>query len=328
MKKKILLLTVSALIIIILGGFFYIYNPFYQGNDYEPNVFQINDIEVNDFTYILQYDQYNSKEGVVEDLKSTPFDLIIMDAFYDTTAWTQEEIHYIQFNSKQPKILLSYISIGEAETYRDYWDQNWDADNDGIPDESAPDWLDIENPDWEGNYKVKFWKEEWANIIFGTNESYVDKIITQGFAGIYMDIIDAFEYFEELGDSLAPQKMVNFVKNISQYAKSINPEFLIVPQNGERLAELEGYLDYVDGIGREDVEYEDNWKNSKEECDYTNQYLQTFLSAGKFVLEVEYCTFPRFINDVYASATNQGYLCYAGPRNLANIQLNSNFLPD
>lgn len=327
-KKNILIMILSFSLIFCLGGFFYIFSPFYQGNNFEPQTFEIGDIKVNDFTYLLQYDQYDSREEAIEDLKSTAFDLIIMDSFYDTSSWTPEEIHSIQFNSEQPKILLSYISIGEAETYREYWNQEWDEDNDGIPDENAPDWLDIENPEWEGNYKVKFWMDDWANLIFGTNESYVDKIIAQGFTGIYMDIIDAFEYYEELGDSFAPQKMVDFVKNISQYAKSINPEFLIVPQNGERLAEFEEYLDIVDGIGREDVEYEGNWKNSNEERDITNRYLESFITSGKFVLEVEYCTIPRFINEVYNSASNQGYLCYVGPRDLAKIKVHSNFLPD
>ncbi len=30
------------------------------------------------------------------------------------------------------------MSIGEAENYRWYWQNEWDADNDGQPDSGAP----------------------------------------------------------------------------------------------------------------------------------------------------------------------------------------------
>ncbi len=81
------------------------------------------------------------------------------------------------------------MSIGEAEDYRYYWNENWIA--------NPPDWLAGENPDWEGNYKVKYWYSEWQNIIYGNNSSYLKKIIDAGFDGVYLDIIDAYEYFDE-----------------------------------------------------------------------------------------------------------------------------------
>ena len=31
-----------------------------------------------------------------------------------------------------------------------------------------PVWLDVENPDWQGNYKVQYWHPEWQAIIFGS----------------------------------------------------------------------------------------------------------------------------------------------------------------
>lgn len=80
------------------------------------------------------------------------------------------------------------MSIGEAEDYRYYWQLEWDI--------NPPSWIDKENPDWQGNYKVQYWNESWQNIIFGSDKSYLDKIIETGFDGVYLDIIDAFEYFE------------------------------------------------------------------------------------------------------------------------------------
>jgi cysteinyl-tRNA synthetase len=86
-------------------------------------------------------------------------------------------------------LVLAYCSIGEAEDYRYYWLSEWDS--------NPPDWLEQENPKWPGNFLVKYWEQEWQNIIYGNENSYVKKILDAGFSGIYLDIIDAFEYFEE-----------------------------------------------------------------------------------------------------------------------------------
>ena len=47
-------------------------------------------------------------------------------------------------------------------------------------------------PTGEGNYKVFYWNSAWQNTVL----DYVKIIIDQGFDGIYLDIIDAYQYFE------------------------------------------------------------------------------------------------------------------------------------
>jgi cysteinyl-tRNA synthetase len=44
---------------------------------------------------------------------------------------------------------------------------------------------------------VKYWEKDWQNIIYGNDNSYSKKILNAGFDGVYLDIIEAFEYFEE-----------------------------------------------------------------------------------------------------------------------------------
>lgn len=80
------------------------------------------------------------------------------------------------------------MSIGEAEDYRWYWQKQWNS--------KPPAFLCSENPEWKGNYKVKYWYPDWQTIICG-EDSYLSKIIQADFDGVYLDIIDAFEYFEE-----------------------------------------------------------------------------------------------------------------------------------
>ncbi len=53
------------------------------------------------------------------------------------------------------------------------------------------------NPHWKGNYVVKYWDVDWQKIITGNDGLYQKKILDAGFDGAYLDIIDAFEYFEK-----------------------------------------------------------------------------------------------------------------------------------
>jgi cysteinyl-tRNA synthetase len=114
-----------------------------------------------------------------------------MDLFFtDGTAYTTSEIEQLKNKANGGKrLVISYMSIGEAENYRYYWQSGWNA--------NKPAWLDAENPDWAGNFKVKYWNTDWQNIIYGNENSYLKKILNAGFDGVYLDIIDAFEYYEK-----------------------------------------------------------------------------------------------------------------------------------
>jgi len=74
---------------------------------------------------------------------------------------------------------------------------NEDAFLDAVRETDPPSWLAEENPEWPGNYKVRYWNKDWQNIIYGKDDSYLKKILDRGFDGVYLDIIDAFEYFED-----------------------------------------------------------------------------------------------------------------------------------
>ena len=89
-------------------------------------------------------------------------------------------------------MLIAYMSIGEAEDYRYYWNEEWGN--------VKPSWFASENPEWEGNYVVYYWDSNWQSIIYGNDNSYLKKIIDAGFDGVYLDIIDAFTYFENMAE--------------------------------------------------------------------------------------------------------------------------------
>ena len=146
--------------------------------------------DAKNFLYLINPEKFASKQAFIEAVCATNYDALIMDLlFQDGSAFTASEIAQLRVKANGGRrLVIAYMSIGEAENYRYYWKSSWNL--------IKPQWLDAENPDWKGNYKVKYWDKEWQSLIFGTPDSYLQKIVTADFDGVYLDIIDAFEYYE------------------------------------------------------------------------------------------------------------------------------------
>jgi cysteinyl-tRNA synthetase len=158
--------------------------------------------EARNFLFLINPEAFSDKEHFLSALRRTNYDLIVIDAFVDGSRgpkWLDaEDVRSLKRKANGgSRQVICYLSIGEAENYRYYWDRSWDRNRDGRPDEGAPEWLARENPNWKGNYKVRYWDAGWQAILFGGEESYLDQILSRGFDGVYLDIIDAFEYFEQ-----------------------------------------------------------------------------------------------------------------------------------
>jgi cysteinyl-tRNA synthetase len=164
--------------------------PSYPSNPFNENGGTINNIySVQNFLYLINSENFETKEQFIKAISSTYFDLVIIDLFHFEEAYTIEEISLLQ---KKPngnrRLVVCYMSIGEAEDYRYYWNDEWK--------QNPPIWLGSENPNWEGNYKVEYWNADWQHIIYGTTDSYLDKILSSGFDGVWLDLVDAYEYYE------------------------------------------------------------------------------------------------------------------------------------
>ncbi|MFW9990395.1 MAG: MJ1477/TM1410 family putative glycoside hydrolase, partial [Candidatus Odinarchaeota archaeon] len=281
--------------------------------------FNLNGEIIDDFAYLLQ----NINTDTIRESK---YDLIIMDYSSDgneTGEFTSSELNYMKSIDEKKKFLISYISIGEAENYRFYWNESWDANHDGIPDTGAPSWLDIENPDWEGNYKVKFWMIEWQQIIF----NYLDKIIHAGFDGIYMDIIDAYEFYQETIPNIS-WKMIDFVGNISKYVKNqLGNNFSVFVQNADELLLNSTYLECIDGIGREDLFYFDNVPTSESWQNQGIMNLNIAIDNNKIVLVTDYPQVPSLKYEFYIKCIENGFLGYVADRELDSLKENDLYPP-
>ncbi|PIE60980.1 MAG: hypothetical protein CSA29_05685 [Desulfobacterales bacterium] len=147
--------------------------------------------QAQNFLYLINPDNaYSTRQDFVDAITHTNYDLIIMDYFYNGQAFTHDQIEALKQKANGGRrLLICYLSIGEAEDYRYYWQADWTIGH--------PHFVVDENPNWAGNYVVKYWDTGWKDILFGNYNSYLKKIIDAGFDGVYLDIIDAFEYFED-----------------------------------------------------------------------------------------------------------------------------------
>jgi cysteinyl-tRNA synthetase len=253
------------------------------------------------------------------------FDIAVVDYSTDGSddeAFSTNDVSTMRGDGSARKLVLAYMSIGEAEDYRFYFDGN-------------AAYVDEENPEWPGNYKVFYWESAWQTII----DSYIDRLIDAGFDGAYLDIIDAYEYYGPGGDSgleraLAADDMIDFVVHIAEYARAQNPDFLIFPQNGAGIindgSNATNYFTAINGIGAEDSFYfgDDDEDNALNEQSQTIEALDEFVANGKTVLSIEYLTDDDKVDDYYSRAATHSYLPYATVRFLNEFTVSNGHEPE
>ncbi len=244
---------------------------------------------------------------------------------------------------------LSYFSIGEAENYRFYWNAAWvSTANTNQFTAAAPAWLGRMNRDWPGNYKVRYWDTSWRESVL---RPYLDKILAQGFKGIYLDIIDAFEYWaspasyggagevyragDPMGDETeAARRMIELVEWLANYARGNgSPTFLVFPQNGERILSYDRdgrYKRVISGIGVEDLYYDGTRRKPKRETKSRLRFLKLLQLAGKKVFCVDYVDTGRpdtrnraRIDDFVNRCKAQGFDFYVGREDRALSRINT-----
>jgi cysteinyl-tRNA synthetase len=268
-------------------------------------------------TWVYQLDRIDPRT-----IAASGFDLAVVDYSADGSAESEFSPNTLDMMKRKPdgsrRIVLAYMSIGEAEDYRFYWRENWSL--------RPPSWLDSENPDWPGNYKVRYWDPTWQSLIFGSPDAYLDRILDAGFDGVYLDIIDAFEFYEGRRPT-AEGEMVELVCRIADYGRARSPgrSFYVIPQNGERLLAHPEYLETVDGIAKEDLFWGYDGiegPTPQDERDFSVEFLARATRANKLVLTVDYPVFSDLVGEFYYSARDLGFVPYSTSRDLDRITVN------
>lgn len=168
----------------------YQYIPSYIHNENTNDINKASDAK--NYLYLISTDNFSTKQSFLDSIKATNFDLIIIDAFFGDELFTSSDIESLKTkNNGGKRLIISYISIGSAEKYRYYWQEDWKLHH--------PNWLKKEYDGYEDEIWVKYWKKDWEEIIYGNNDSYIKKILDAGFSGAYLDNVEAFYflYYDE-----------------------------------------------------------------------------------------------------------------------------------
>lgn len=237
-----------------------------------------------------------------------PFDIKVIDVYSDNAKFFSNTEVAQMGGGPGGGLLLGYFSIGEAETYRDYFKI--------IPAAI----IGPENPDWDGNYAVAYWTAEWRAVATG----YIDRMIAAGHDGIYFDVVDVYERAWSLANAPggdAEGAMIGLVTYLSAYAKARNPEFEIWVNNAEKLLVHDAYLGAIDGMYKENLFYKDN--GSLESTTVTNWSLNLInraLAAGKDVVAIEYVAGDAAkVADAQAKAAAAGVGVYTAKLDLQGV---------
>jgi cysteinyl-tRNA synthetase, unknown class len=232
--------------------------------------------------------------------------------------FSRAEIEALQTGGPCRRRVLAYLSIGQAESYRDYWQSGWRP--------GSPDWIVAEDPDWPENYYVAFWRAEWQAIVF----AYLDAILEVGYDGVYLDRVDAVDEPYAAGREAEIRALVIA---IAQYARARSPlgeDFGVFPQNGEALGADDGYLAATTGIGVEELYYlATNIYVLEDERQYRETLVDRFRTGarGGLVLNVDYTDDTAQIAEAYSRSQRKGYVPYAADVALDQLRVNAGHEP-
>jgi uncharacterized protein (TIGR01370 family) len=228
------------------------------------------------------------------ELSSLNFTVGVVDK--DDTNLSNSQINTL---NAQGKTIFSYVDIGEAENFRDYWQSSWNS--------NPPSFLLPENPNWPGDFGVKFWDPNWQKVMI--NE--VQSIAKAGYDGMFMDMSDTYKYQDVINayngsDGSIENAMANYIIKLSEAGKAINPDFKVVPNNGTGLLNNAALLKAIDGFN-----VEGGWSSSD------NALLHKVTAQGKPVFAIDYSSSASGQEAFIAKAIAQGYVPFE-----SNVALN------
>jgi cysteinyl-tRNA synthetase len=264
-------------------------------------------------SWVYQLTGYQSDQ--LDQIGESNFQLAVVDLARDGSSsyFTASEVGAVQATGK---IVLAYFEIGAIEDYRPEWPL--------VP----ADLMLGPVSGWPGEQYVKYWDPRWWPIVRGR----VDQAIAAGFDGAYLDMIVTYEEIpaNAAGTNRADlaSKMVDLIDQTSDYAKSIDSDFKIVPQNAPELYTRPKYLPAIDGLGMEELYYRATDRPCTQSwCAENRASAAAVKNAGKLVLSIDYANQAANIADAYTRSRAAGFVPYCSVVALDVMRVNPGWDP-
>lgn len=295
----------------------------------DPIPEEINDLkDVRFWAYQIQKQDWDDNLDL---LANSHYDLLVIDQtrslIGDETYDSKSDIEYLK-NSENSvggkKFVVCYIDVGEAESYRYYWQDGWTVGD--------PEWIAGPDPDgWDENYPVKFWRDEWKTIM----KDYLGRIMDDGYDGIYLDWLEVYD-FDPVEQAAADEgldvieELTDFIAELRAYADSRNPDFWFIAQNASELCDYPEYVALFDAISQEQIWYDGGGDPDSGEqpgdvpldpydSDEYVTNLKKWLGAGKVVFNCEYARETANVERSYRLGKENGFKTYVTLRLLDEL---------
>jgi cysteinyl-tRNA synthetase, unknown class len=270
------------------------------------------------------------KPGAVDRLAQSGYDMLIVEPTFNMKGsqnFDAQAMVKSLHDGKPGRIVLAYLNIGEAENSRIYWGTEWNGSAAKGP--IRPGYLLGPDPDGDDDsFLVRYWRPRWQNIFLGKS-GVLDKLMADGFDGVYLDRIDVYDD-DTLDDAADRDKvlpataMVNFISAIRQHIRKSKPDAVVVAQNAAYLLDDEPkILRAVDGVAFEDTWYagrDDAGWNDADAGDIPNtapdedstpslvRQYHKYLRAGLPVFTIDYCVAAANAARVYRQSADDGFI--------------------
>lgn len=147
------------------------------------NITKLSDVQ--NFLYLINADDFDTKKQFIEAIANTNFDLVLIDLYYYSFPFTKAELELLKKKKNGGRrLVICYMNVGAAENWRNYWQPDWKLGN--------PKWLKKKYKGYDNEIYVEFWDANWQKLIYGNEESYTQKIINAGFDGVFLDNVEAY----------------------------------------------------------------------------------------------------------------------------------------
>jgi len=178
---------------------------------------------------------------------------------------------------KRGRLVLAYLSLGEAEEWRWYWREVRDKP-----------WVLPENPAWAGDHFVDPRSEEWRRLVV---RRIAARLIAKGYDGFLLDTLDTVDFLLDqhpLRYEGAARGMVGIVRDLRRRY----PQAVIVANGG--FSFIEGFAPYVNAVMLEGVR--STWAGAEkharrrrpDETAWIDARLRRAKALGLPVLALEY----------------------------------------
>jgi cysteinyl-tRNA synthetase len=122
---------------------------------------------------------WESREAYLDALRKTNFDVLVIDAFFNKTALTPEEVDSLRTKKHGgSRLVIAVMGLGDVDERQHVWKDLYHY--------QPPKWLGDDVPGKETRHRVKYWENGWRTILYKSSESWLDTIQSAGFDGVYL----------------------------------------------------------------------------------------------------------------------------------------------